>query len=424
MKRYLPPSMLVQREGYFRTASRGLTLGAGLAVLWLILGSHALFFTACAVILYSVVLPIVMMRSIDAAGVSVLVKRQLVMMGKPDMVSVNLTGTGARSPLRYDITLCLPPYLVKKHERHAHPGLMVFFEANRRGEYQVGDTTVTVQDPLGLFSLTRIFSSLQRVTVFPRLLSFPQLRIALTSPLDGQRVRYAPNVDTSQLTGTHPYDGEPMNRIHWKVSAHTGALYAKDFSPSASKTIVILLNLTLRHTPIFDTDAFEDYMCTVAGSVANYASDAHLPFGLIVLGKEQLNSGYGTGSAHLVKCLSLLARAQSVIEPDPAKAVFLDYLQTRRFAIPPRSQLFLIQQEMTENEIGTLLRMRAQFSRLSIALFPQGSFRHYGEHKTPYFMQDYLQIERLRSAQKVLRDAGVDLSIIGLNDTLGVLSGV
>ena len=424
MRRYLSPSMLAQCEGCFRTASRGLTLGAVLVVLWLILGSHALFFAACAAVVYSVVLPIAMMRSIAKVSVSVLVKRQLVMMGKPDAVSVNMAGTGPRSPLRYDVSLSLPPYLVKKHERRAHPGLMVFFEANRRGEYQVGNTIVTVQDPLGVFSLTRVFSSLQRVTVFPRLLSFPRLRIALTSPLDGQRVRYAPNVDTSQLTGTHPYDGEPMNRIHWKVSAHTGALYAKDFSPSASKTVVILLNLTLRHTPIFDTDAFEDYMCTVAGSIANYAGDTHLPFGLIVLGREQLNSGYGTGSAHLVKCLSLLARAQFVIEPDPAKAVFLDYLQTRRFAIPPRSQLFLVQQEMTENEIGTLLRLRAQFSRLSIVLFPQGSFRHYAEHKTPYFMQDYVQIERLRSAQKVLRDAGVDLSIIGLNDTLGVLSWI
>jgi len=39
MKRDLPLSMLVQCEGYFCTASRGLTLGAGLAVLWLILGS-------------------------------------------------------------------------------------------------------------------------------------------------------------------------------------------------------------------------------------------------------------------------------------------------------------------------------------------------------------------------------------------------
>ncbi|MCX6086314.1 MAG: hypothetical protein NTW63_00975 [Caldiserica bacterium] len=32
--------------------------------------------------LYSVVLPVIMMRSIDTAGVSVLVGRQMVMMGK------------------------------------------------------------------------------------------------------------------------------------------------------------------------------------------------------------------------------------------------------------------------------------------------------------------------------------------------------
>ena len=67
---------------YLSTASRGLTFGAGLAVLWLVLGSHALFFVACVAILYSIVLPVVMMRSIDRAGVSVLVRRQLVMMGK------------------------------------------------------------------------------------------------------------------------------------------------------------------------------------------------------------------------------------------------------------------------------------------------------------------------------------------------------
>lgn len=54
MKPDLPLSMLVQCEGYFCTASRGLTLGARLAVLWLILGS--------------------------------------------------------------DVSLCLPPYLVKKHK--------------------------------------------------------------------------------------------------------------------------------------------------------------------------------------------------------------------------------------------------------------------------------------------------------------------
>ncbi len=409
---------------YFHTASRGLTLAAALIALWLVLGSQALFFAACAALMYSIILPLLMMAGVDRTAIAVNVKHQLIMLGKPDMVTVSLVAgeTLRRSPLHYDLALRLPPYLIRKHERHTAPGLSVFFEASRRGRYRLGETTVTVQDPLGMFSLSRVFdSSSQPVTVFPKLMSFPRLRIALTSPLDGQRVRFAPNYDTSQLMGTHPYVNDPLNHIHWKMSAHSGALYAKEFSPSASKTIVILLNLTLRHTPIFDTDAFEDYLSTVAASVANYANDAHLPFGVVVLGKEQSESGYGTGSAHLVRCLSLLAGARSVLDPDVSEAAFLDYLRIQRYTIPARSQLFLIHHEMTEEEIGALLKMRAQFSRLSIVLFPQGSFRRYGEKPTLYFMQDFAQIRRLRSAQKVLRDAGVDLSIIGLNDTLDEL---
>jgi uncharacterized protein (DUF58 family) len=412
---------------YLHTASRGLIFATALIALWLVLGSQALFFTACVALLYSIVLPLLMMAAVDRTAIAVNVKRQLIMLGKPDMVTVALlTGEALRhSPLRYDLALRLPPYLIRKHERRTPASLLVFFEANRRGRYQVGETTVTVQDPLGMFSLSRVFNaSSQPVTVFPNLMSFPRLRIALTSPLDGQRVRFAPNYDTSQLAGTHPYVNDPLNHIHWKVSAHSGALYAKEFCPSASKTIVILLNLTLRHTPIFDTDAFEDYLSTVAASVANYANDTHLPFGVVVLGKEQSASGYGAGSAHLVRCLSLLAGARSVREPDSSGAAFLDYLRMQRYSIPARSQLFLIQHEMTEEEIGSLLKMRAQFSRLSIVLFPQGSFRRYSEKPTLYFMQDFAQIQRLRAAQKVLRDAGVDLSIIGLNDTLGELSGV
>jgi uncharacterized protein (DUF58 family) len=392
----------------------------------LVLGSQALFFTACSVLLYSIILPLLMMAAVDRATVAVSVKHQLVMLGKPDMATVSLLAGDAlhRSPLRYDLALRLPHYLIRKHERQTPRSLLVFFEANRRGSYQVGETTLTVQDPLGMFSLSRVFdASSQPVTVFPKLMSFPRLRIALTSPLDGQRVRFAPNYDTSQLAGTHPYVNDPLNRIHWKVSAHSGALVAKEFSPSASKTIVILLNLTLRHIPIFDTDAFEDYLSAVAASIANYANDAHLPFGVLILGNEQAASGYGTGSAHLVRCLSLLAGARSALRQDPSDPDFLDYLHGQRYTIPAQSQLFLIQHEMTEEEIGSLLKMRAQFSRLSIVLFPQGSFRRYSEKPTLYFMQDFTQIQRLRSAQKVLRDAGVDLSIIGLNDTLGALSG-
>ena len=45
----------------------------------------------------------------------------------------------------------------------------------------------------------------------------------------------------------------------------------------------------------------------------------------------------------------------------------------------------------------------------------------YGERAVPYFMPDVEQIARLKKTQRILRDASVDLSIIGLNDTLAAL---
>jgi uncharacterized protein (DUF58 family) len=288
--------------------------------------------------------------------------------------------------------------------------------------YGLGEGILTVTDPLRLFRLSSRLVADEKLTVFPTVLPLEKLRISLTSPLDGQRVKFAPNYDVSQLAGVRPYESDPMNRIHWKMSAHRGELMVKEFAPSASKTVVVLLNLTLRREPSFTLETFEDYMTMVSASVLQYAHDRRLPFGLTVLGEETLSSdGFSKDATHLFACYRLLARARARMDREPSSTVFLDYLQRERLRIPARSQLFLIQHELKEEEIGALLRMQAQFSRISICLFPYGSFLLYGERAVPYFMPDIEQIARLKNTQKILRDARVDLSIIGLNDTLAAL---
>jgi uncharacterized protein (DUF58 family) len=196
----------------------------------------------------------------------------------------------------------------------------------------------------------------------------------------------------------------------------------KEFAPSASKTVVVLLNLTIRHQPSFTLETFEDYMTMVAASVLQYAYDHKLPFGLTILGDETLSStGYSNDATNLFACFKLLAKARARMDQDPTSTVFLDYLRHERLQMPARSQLYLIQHELKEEEIGALLRMQAQFSRLSICLFPQGTYLLYGERPVPYYMPDVEQIARLRKTQRILRDARVDLSVIGINDTLAAL---
>ena len=94
----------------------------------------------------------------------------------------------------------------------------------------------------------------------------------------------------------------------------------KEFAPSASKTVVVLLNLTLRREPSFTLETFEDYMTMVGASVLQYAHDRRLPFGLTVLGEETLSSnGFSKDATHLFACYRLLAQARARMDKEPVQ---------------------------------------------------------------------------------------------------------
>jgi uncharacterized protein (DUF58 family) len=405
-----------------RVAGRAILISLLAALSWLVLGTRPLFYVATFVTTYTVVMVPLVLGTSDRIRVVKHLRQAVMQMKSRNTLTISLEGIPSHSPLSIQLQPLVPEYIIRESSSWHDRTYVLQFHVNRRGVYGLGEGILTVTDPLRLFRLSSRLMADEKLTVFPTVLPLEKLRISLTSPLDGQRVKFAPNYDVSQLAGVRPYESDPMNRIHWKMSAHRGELMVKEFAPSASKTVVVLLNLTLRREPSFTLETFEDYMTMVSASVLQYAHDRRLPFGLTVLGEETLSSdGFSKDATHLFACYRLLARARARMDREPSSTVFLDYLQRERLRIPARSQLFLIQHELKEEEIGALLRMQAQFSRISICLFPYGSFLLYGERAVPYFMPDIEQIARLKNTQKILRDARVDLSIIGLNDTLAAL---
>ena len=406
----------------FHVAGRTILISSLAAVSWLILGTRPLFYLATLITTYTAIMVPLVLRTSDRISVVKHLRQAVVQMKSQDTLTISLEDIPRRSPLSIQLQPLVPEYIIRESSSWHDRTYVLQFHVNRRGAYDLGECILTVADPLRLFRISRRLIADEKLTVFPTVLPLEKLRISLTSPLDGQRVKFAPNYDVSQLAGVRPYESDPMNRIHWKMSAHRGELMVKEFAPSASKTVVVLLNLTLRREPSFTLETFEDYMTMVGASVLQYAYDHKLPFGLTVLGEETLSSnGFSKDATHLFACYRLLAHARARMDREPSSTVFLDYLRQERLRIPARSQLFLVQHELKEEEIGVLLRMEAQFSRISICLFPYGSFLLYGERAVPYFMPDIEQIARLKKTQKILRDASVDLSIIGLNDTLAAL---
>ena len=123
---------------------------------------------------------------------------------------------------------------------------------------------------------------------------------------------------------------------------------------------------------------------------------------------------------HLLSCLTAVARAQAVQTEDTG--IVLDWLNQNARMIPAQSQLVLLAHEMDETEVVHLLKQRQHFARITIILFPEGTFLLPGEHQAPYYLKDTPRLLHLRSLQYVLRENGIELTIVGLNDPIAKLA--
>ncbi len=405
---------------FFRAARSGLIISCLLLTVALLLRSASFLVVGLAAIAYTILLCSILTVQNGRLFIASSLRHSIVTARQPNMLTWSVLPRSATIPVLLSIEPVLPPYVVQHHRRTGTDELTVFFDATRKGKYMVGEARISLQDPLHVFRIQRHMAPELSLTVVPRPICLPSLRIALTSPIDGQRVRYAPNFDTSQLTGTHPYDGEPMNRIHWKMSAHTGNLTVKDFSPSASQTVVLLVDYTVNRDTGFALETLDDTLSVAAASILQYVHDRRLPFGLAAIGSHADWTGPGYDRIHLLECLSVIADARAV-RTTGTEAV-LDWLNRNTRTIPAQSQLVLLAHEMSEDEVIHLVRQRERFARITIVLFPEGTFLFPGEHRAPYYLRDTEHLLRLRSLQRVLEQNGIELTIVGLNDALSALS--
>jgi uncharacterized protein (DUF58 family) len=116
--------------------------------------------------------------------------------------------------------------------------------ARRRGEYWLERVQLVLSDPFDLAPLKRDVVPDAELLVMPE----PRIRVpvhvrrrlpfgspALAARIFEQRERFA---------GVRPYEpGDPLNRIHWKLTGHAGGLHTKLFEPTRSADVIVALDL-------------------------------------------------------------------------------------------------------------------------------------------------------------------------------------
>src|SRR5205807_1005094 len=160
----------------------------------------------------------------------------------------------------------------------------------RRGEYWLERVRVELSDPFDLAPVAREFVPEADLLVMPEpRIGIPaevRRRLPFGTPAPTQRMFE----DRERFAGVRPYEpGDPLNRVHWKLSAHTGMLHTKLFEPTRSARVELALDLATGE-PFWDSIYPE-----IAEDVIGWAS---------FLARQAIESGWRVGlvaNAHLTR---------------------------------------------------------------------------------------------------------------------------
>ncbi len=139
----------------------------------------------------------------------------------------------------------------------------------RRGYHRVGPLLMESGDLFGLQKRFRTGVRQDYVSVLPTVAYIDTFNISARRPQGPVRISNRVYEDPTRITGVREYvPGDPMNRIHWKVSARAGELYVRQYEPSSVLGATLVLDL---FTPWYqgeDGPSRMELAITTAASVA------------------------------------------------------------------------------------------------------------------------------------------------------------
>jgi uncharacterized protein (DUF58 family) len=187
--------------------------------------------------------------------------------------------------------------------------------ASRRGEYHVGRMSVELADPFDLAPAGRDFAPDADVLVMPD----PAIRVpveVLRRLPFGVPTRAAQMFEERErFAGVRPYEpGDPLNRIHWRLTGHAGSLQTKLFEPTRSADVLLALDLAIGE-PFWDSiyPAVAEDVISWAAFLARRALMGGWRVGLVAnthlrRGRGPLRVPSSTAAGHEAALFAALAR--------------------------------------------------------------------------------------------------------------------
>ena len=113
----------------------------------------------------------------------------------------------------------------------------------RRGEYNLGNASITIGDPLGVYQTSMEQDMDAPLLVYPRMLDENELPAPLLCLLGEIAAPRNLLTDPFLVRGIRPYQpGDPIRDIHWAATARTGETHVRVHDTTARSRLLIAFN--------------------------------------------------------------------------------------------------------------------------------------------------------------------------------------
>jgi len=239
----------------------------------------------------------------------------------------------------------------------------------RRGLYQLGNTSLHTGDPFGIYSVTITDPAKATLMVMPPVVPLPDLEIAPGGYSgEGRPIPNAPERTVGASSVREYLPGDSLRLVHWKTTARLAKPYVRLFDGTPAGNWWILLDLQAASQVGSGGDSTEELGVILAASLADRGLRANRGVGLILNGKRLDWLPPHTGSGQRWEILRRLALVS------PGEAPLRDVLES----IPPdlgfNASLLIITPTRNTDWFITLPHLARRGIRPTVLLFDLGSF--------------------------------------------------
>ncbi len=287
-----------------------------------------------------------------------------------------------------------------------------------RGVKKIGDSYMSILGPLSIYRINRSFRFQDELVVFPFFEESRFSKEVLRDILPGNKTQYKMLEDTASLRNIREYSSEPLNRVHWKLSARYDRLMCKEFDRTAQGSVKLFVDLNMPQGILVNETwrqmraNYEDQAVDAAGSILRDLKGRSTPVHLTVVGKDIWSESHPR--KEFVSYLETLTRATGKEEPDQS---IIDVLRESLARINQNDTVVLVSMHLTDNELPLILRLRAKCSKVIILLMPYG-FRPSRYRPSRSYSMPHPEAVKLLEKSEILIENKVIVRFMLENDAL------